>query len=152
VSRRRKRSELTVGDLLIMAAGAGFGLVLGYVTAERVGRVNAGRVAFELGRWRTRHRHAPAHWSDEDAERLEARVLDALRADAVLSRRAVRVRVFEGGIVELSGRVAEPGEVASAGELVRGMDGVTTLLNHLLVAPGSGVAAAGPSTPRAARG
>ncbi len=154
MSRVRKRSELTIGDLLVVAVGAGLGLVAGYFAAERVGRVNARRVTSALERWTARRVRPPEEWTEEEAEHLEARVLDALRRDAVLGRRAVRVRVFEGGIVELSGRVAHPSEVQLAGRVVQSVPEVRTVLNHLLVAgaDGSGTAVAGPSTPRAARG
>ena len=154
MSRKRARSELTVGDLLVVAAGAGLGLVFGYFAAERFGRVNSRRVTSAIERWKGRHARPPQEWTDEDSERLEARVLDALRRDAVLGRRAVRVRVFEGGIVELSGRVAHLSEVQLAGDVVEGVPEVRTVLNHLLVAgaDGAGTAVAGPATPRAARG
>jgi len=154
VSREDRRREWTISDLLVVAVGAGLGLALGYFAAERVGRVNTKRVQSALQRWRERRGRPPASWTDEDAERLEARVLDALRRDTVLGRRPVRVRVFEGGIVELSGRVAHPTEVQLAGRVVEAVSGVRTVLNHLLVtgADGPVPAVAGPSTPRAARG
>ncbi len=154
MSRKTQRSEWTISDLLVVAAGAGLGLVLGYFAAERVGRVNTRRVQSAIERWKRRHARPAATWTEEDGERLEARVLDALRRDAVLGRRAVRVRVFEGGIVELSGRVAHPSEVQLAGRVVEAVAEVRTVLNHLLVtgADGPVPAVAGPSTPRAARG
>lgn len=154
MSRDRKRSEFTISDLLVVAAGAGLGLLLGYFAAERVGRVNTRRVASAIERWKGRTARRVESWTDEDAERLEARVLDALRRDAVLGRRAVRVRVFEGGIVELSGHVTHPSEVHLAGDVVEAVAEVRTVLNHLLVAGagGPGALVGGPSTPRAARG
>jgi hypothetical protein len=154
VSRRKKESEFTLGDLLVVAVGAGLGLTLGYFAAERFGRVNTRRVALALERWKSRRPAPPTAWSDADAERLEARVLDTLRRDAVLGRRAISVAVFERGIVELSGSVTHPNEVALAGDVVRAVPGARTVLNHLLVAGAdAGVpAGAGPGTPRAARG
>ena len=154
MSHETKRSEWTISDLLVVAVGAGLGLALGYFAAERVGRVNTKRVQSAIQRWKQRSGRPSASWSEEDGERLEARVLDALRRDAVLGRRAVRVRVFEGGIVELSGRVAHPSEVPLAGRVVEAVSEVRTVLNHLLVtgADGSVPAVAGPNTPRAARG
>ena len=153
MSRHDDRSSFTIGDLVLLATGAGLGLVAGYFAAERVGRVNARRVSGALERWTARARSPEQRWTDEDAERLESRVLDALRRDAVLGRRAVRVRVLEGGIVELGGRVKNPSEVALAGEVVRAVAGVRTVLNHLLVpgADGEARAVPGPSTPLAAR-
>jgi hypothetical protein len=151
VSRRKKGSEFTIGDLLVVAVGAGFGLALGYFAAERFGRVNTQRVATALERWKSRRARAPESWTEADEERLEARVLDTLRRDVVLGRRAIRVGVFAGGIVELSGSVTHPNEVALAGGVVRAVAGVRTVLNHLLVA-GTDAGVPGPSTPRAARG
>jgi hypothetical protein len=154
VSRKRQHSEWTISDLLVVAVGAGLGLALGYFAAERVGRVNTRRVQSAIERWKRRHAGPTEPWTEEDGERLEARVLHALRRDAVLGRRAVRVRVFEGGIVELSGRVAHASEVPLAGRVVGAVPEVRTILNHLLVtgADGPVPAAAGPTTPRAARG
>ena len=152
MSRHEHGSTVTVGDLLLLAGGAGLGLAVGYFAAERIGRVNSRRVAGALERWKSRRRrHEP--WTDAAAEQLEDRVLDALRRDPVLGRRAVRVRVLEGGIVELSGRVAHPGEVTLAGEVVRAVAGIGTVLNHVLVpeADVEALAVPGPSTPLAAR-
>jgi hypothetical protein len=152
VSRRKKGSEFTVGDLLVVAVGAGLGLTLGYFAAERFGRVNTRRVASALERWKARRAKSLEPWTDADTERLEARVLDTLRRDVVLGRRPIRVGVYEGGIVELSGSVAHPNEVELAGDVVRGVAGARTVLNHLLVADVDAPVGAGPSTPRAARG
>ncbi len=153
---RHDRSDVGIGDLLLLAAGLGLGLVAGYFAAERVGRVNTRRVASAIDRWKERHRPplTGAAWTAEEAERLENRVLDALRRDVVLGRRAVRVAVLEGGIVELTGRVAHGSEVDLAGDVTRAVGGVRTVLNHLLVA-GSGTdvrPVPGPSRPLAARG
>ncbi len=139
---------------MLLAAGAGVGLLLGYVAGERVGRVNSRRVRRALGRWRERHGHRDEPWTEEEAEQLERRVLDALRRDVVLGRRAIRVGILDGGIVELTGRVAHASEVALAATVVRHVAGVRLLLNHLLV-PGTDAEARpveGPSRPLAARG
>ncbi len=79
MSRGKQRREFTVGDLLAVAAGAGLGLVLGFFAAERVGRVNARRVTSALERWKSRRRSSGEPWTEEEAERLEARVLDAAK-------------------------------------------------------------------------
>jgi len=156
VSRHEHSPDLTLGDLLLLAAGAGFGLVVGYFAAERVGRVNSRRVVSAFDRWKERHHGADTPWTPEEAERLERRVLDALRRDVVLGRRAIRVGILAGGIVELTGRVAHPSEVGLAGGVVRAVEGVRAVLNHLLV-PGADdserdVPEAGPDRPLAAGG
>lgn len=117
-----------------------------------MGRVNAHRIKRALARWRDRPRRVV--WSAEEAERLEAAVLDALRRDVVLARRPIRVSVLGEGLVELTGRVNHTAEVGLAGDIVEGVEGVDTVLNHLLVAgvDPSTVEVPGPKTPRAARG
>ncbi len=138
--------------LLAGVSGAALGLVLGVVLGESVGRVNRRRIGRALDRWQTRPR--PAMWTAEEAERLEARVLDALARDVVLARRAIRVQVLGLGLVELTGRALHASEVALAGDIVAGVDGVDTVLNHLLVqgVDATSVDVPGPTTPRAARG
>ncbi len=152
MSRHENRSDVTVGDLLLLAAAVGLGLVAGYFAAERVGRVNTRRVTSAIDRWKERRRADQEPWTAEAAEHLERRVLDALRRDVVLGRRAVRVAILDGGIVELTGRVAHGSEVDLAGDVVRAVDGARTVLNHLLVADAGARPVPGPSRPAAARG
>jgi osmotically-inducible protein OsmY len=139
---------------LAAAAGAVLGLALGFLAAEGVGRVNSRRVKLAVARWRARRRPRREVWSAEDAERLEACVLDALSRDVVLARRPIRVTVLGQGLVELSGRVAHVSEVALAGDIVQALGGVETVLNHVLVTgvDETVVAVSGPNAPRAARG
>ena len=154
---RRVRTEpaIEAADILAMIGGGALGLVLGFVAGESVGRVNSRRIAMAVARWRERRARRGARvWTEDDAERLEARVLDALSRDVILARRPVRVRVLGLGLVELSGRVTHVSEVALAGDIVQEVDDVDTVLNHLLVTgvDETVVAVSGPSTPRAARG
>jgi BON domain len=152
--RRAHRPDVTIADLLLLAAGAGLGLVVGYFAAERVGRVNTRRVTSAIDRWKERRRPADVPWTAEEAAHLEHRVLDALRRDVVLGRRAVRVGILQGGIVDLTGRVNHGSEVGLAGAVVRAVGGVRAVLNHLLVA-GTGAdvrPVPGPSRPVAVRG
>lgn len=139
-------------DLLAGLAGAVLGLTIGYVLAGSVGRVNAHRIKDAYRRWRNRPAR-PSVWTAEEAEKLEARVLDALGRDVVLARRPIRVAVLGLGLVELSGRVLHPSEVGLAGDTAQRVAGVDTVLNHLLVegVDKAAVGVAGPSTPRAFR-
>lgn len=139
---------------MVAVAGAVVGLALGVLAAGGMGRVNSRRVKLALARWRARRLSRREIWSVEDAERLEARVLDALSRDVVLARRPIRVGVLGQGLVELSGRVAHVSEVALAGDIVQALGGVETVLNHLLVTgvDEAVVAVSGPNAPRAARG
>jgi osmotically-inducible protein OsmY len=148
--RLRTSDELDPRDLLASMAGAILGLATGYVLAGSIGRVNAHRVKNAVRRWRDRPRRTI--WTADEAERLEARVLDALARDVVLARRPIRVTVLGQGLVELTGRVSSSVEIGLAGDIVQDADGVTTVLNHILVeGADAGVGVPGPRTPRAAR-
>lgn len=148
--RRDQGPDVT--DLLSALAGGVVGLAVGYVLAGNVGRVNAHRIKGAFRRWRDRP-VLPSVWTEEEGEKLQARVLDALGADVVLARRAIRVSVLGMGLVELTGRVLHPAEVGRAGDLVQQVEGVETVLNHLLVEGVDPVAVsvAGPAAPRAAQ-
>jgi osmotically-inducible protein OsmY len=153
VPRSRSSSDSIVADLLAAAAGAALGVVLGYLAGGAVGRVNSRRIKAAVARWRERTPE-PRVWTAEDAERLEAQVLDALNRDVVLARRPIRVRVLGMGLVELTGRVSHLSEVGLAGDTVQAVPGVRTVLNHLLVSgvDETVVSVPGPNAPRAARG
>lgn len=139
-------------DLVAVLAGAACGLLVGYVVAGTIGRVNSRRIGSAYRRWRDRPPRG-ALWTEDEAQRLEARVLDALGRDVVLARRPIRVAVLGQGLVELSGRVLHLSEVGLAGDIVQRVEGVDTVLNHLLVegVDNSVVTVGGPNAPRAAR-
>jgi len=155
VKRIRAGSDRSVFDLLVVTAGAALGLVVGYVVNESLGRVTAHRVKRALKR-RRRRRGAlrPGDWTDDHSDALESRAVDALRGNPVLARRPIRVQTLGPGLIELSGLVESPAEVQRAGQLVRRLSDVVTVINRLLV---RGVdtpvgAVPGPNSPRAARG
>lgn len=141
----RKRRRFDAGDLLATAAGSIVGIALGFVAAGSVGRINRARLKSAMGRL-TLKGDAPKRWTEEEAERLEARVLDALAQDVVLARRPIRVSVLGMGLVELTGTVLHTAEIGVASDVVQPVAGVQTVLNHLVVeAPNR------PSVPRAAQ-
>lgn len=151
MGRTRERT-IDATDLLAAAAGAAIGLAIGFIAGGSVGRVNSHRIKNAVRRWRDRRGEAGV-WTHELAERLEARVLDALARDVVLARRAIRVAVLGMGLVELTGTVVHVAEIGAASDIVQEVAGVDTVLNHLVVAAGPVVAPkSGPGTPRAARG
>lgn len=152
MGRTREPDRFTAGDAFALLSGALLGVAAGLFVGSAVGRVNAHRIKRALARWSDRPRRGV--WSAEAAERLEARVLDALRRDVVLARRPIRVSVLGDGLVELTGRVNHASEVGLAGDTVQNVEGVDTVLNHLLVSgvDPSAVDVPGPRTPRAARG
>lgn len=156
MSRDRDAAERTTTlDLLVVAAGAALGVLAGYVASGSLGRATAHRVKRALKRRRRRRGVLrPGDWTDDDAEHLEARAVDALRGNPVLARRPIRVRTLGPGLLELAGLVESSAEAQRAGQLVRRLAGVRDVINRLLV-PGVDTPVAvvpGPSSPRAARG
>lgn len=153
MGRMKQTRRISLADLVAATAGALAGLAAGYLLGGSVGRVNSRRIRRAVSRWRGEGA-ARAVWSVEAAERLEARVLDALARDVVLARRPIRVQVLGMGLVELTGRVTHAPEVALAGDIVQQVAGVDTVLNHLLVqgVDATSVDVPGPNVPRAARG
>ena len=152
-----RRDKPSLSDIFTIVGGALIGAALGFVLSEELGRVNSARIRRAAKRLRGKESAAraarPGRWTAEDAERLEARVLDALNRHVVLARRAIRVAVLGLGLVELTGRVSHTAEVALAGDVVAEVEGVDTVLNHLLVqgVDQTSVAVPGPTAPRAAR-
>ena len=153
MKRTEHEREFAAGDLLAAVAGGVFGLGVGYVVGSSVGRLNSRRIGRAVQRWQNR-RGPSVVWTDEEAERLEARVLDALSNDVVLARRPIRVSVLGMGLVELTGMVHRSTEAGLAGDVVQHVPGVETVLNHLLVdgVDQAAVPVGGPDAPRAARG
>jgi len=140
------------GDVLAALAGGVVGVGLGYILGNAVGRVNSRRIGSAMQRWRER-RAVPRVWTEEEAERLEWRVLDALSGDVVLARRPIRVAVLGMGLVELTGTVQRTAEIGLASDVVQRVQGVETVLNHLMVeGVDQHVPVGGPHAPRAARG
>lgn len=155
MKRRRKRPSIGLADLVAIMGTAILGAAAGFVFSKELGRVNSARIKRAYGRLGGGDaRRDPGTWTADDAERLEARVLDALNRQVVLARRPIRVNVLGLGLVELTGRVAHVSEVGLAGDTVQGVPGVETVLNHLLVkgVDETTVPVPGPSAPRAARG
>lgn len=76
---------------------------------------------------------AVAAEADDAAAALEERVLEAFRADTVLSERAVDIGAVGDGIVELSGWVNDADEAEHAVTVARGVGGVDTVVNRLSV-------------------
>jgi hypothetical protein len=67
------------------------------------------------------------------AEELEERVLEAFRNDPTLSERAVDIGSVEDGIIELTGVVNSDDEAHQAVVVARGVPGVDTVVNRLVI-------------------
>jgi hypothetical protein len=68
-------------------------------------------------------------------EELEERVLEAFRNDPTLSERAVDIGAVEDGIIELTGSVNSDEEARQAVVIARGVPGVDTVVNRLVIRP-----------------
>jgi hypothetical protein len=69
----------------------------------------------------------------DGAEELEERVLEAFRNDPTLSERAVDIGSVEDGIIELTGIVNSDDEAHQAVVVARGVPGVDTVVNRLVI-------------------
>lgn len=77
-----------------------------------------------------------ARRADEIARRLELRVLQELHDEPILSARNIEIAVVGDGVVELTGTVHTIEEVSRAAALVRGIPGVSMVLNRVEVRTG----------------
>lgn len=156
--RRRRIRYRDHGDsrstALVVTVSAVAGLAAGVLLAQRFGglagltqrvREHFGSDAEELeGGYRGRGHEAPDFdtdfdhdtFEDEEAdegEMLEERVLEAFRNDPILSERAVDIGAIGRGIIELTGWVHADEESDHAVTLTRGVPGVETVVNRLVV-------------------
>src|SRR6266513_3903412 len=69
------------------------------------------------------------------SEELEERVLEAFRNDPTLSERAIDIGAVEAGIIEPTAWVNSEDEAHQAVVVARGVPGVDTVVNRLVVSP-----------------
>jgi hypothetical protein len=141
---------VTVGALAGLAAGMVIAQRYGGLSAisERVSRGVRDRLGDRFGSEREREaagfrdRGNEAHDYDEEplddeygdeGEELEERVLEAFRNDPTLSERAIDIGAIGRGIIELTGWVHADDESHHAVTLTRGVPGVDTVVNRLVV-------------------
>ena len=77
--------------------------------------------------------------TEDIARRLEERVLDALHEEPVLGSRSIEIAVVGDGVVELTGTVHAIEEISRASALVRGIPGVSMVLNRIEVRTGGSI-------------
>ena len=70
---------------------------------------------------------------DDRTPLLEERVLEAFNNDAILAERAIDIGSMGKGVIELSGWVDDDGEAEHAMTIARGVPGVETVVNRLMV-------------------
>ena len=71
--------------------------------------------------------------ADDDVPLLEERVLEAFNNDPILAERAIDIGALGSGIIELAGWVDNDAEAEHAMTLTRGVPGVDTVVNRLMV-------------------
>jgi hypothetical protein len=154
--RRRYRDQEPAGGALFVAVGALAGLAAGVLLAQRYGGLSGltERVSQRVRRagppdadgdllagFRD-HGHDAPEWDEEpledddesyEGEMLEERILEAFRNDPVLSERAIDIGALGRGIIELTGWVHADDEAHHAVTVTRGVPGVETVVNRLVV-------------------
>lgn len=149
-TRFEEREDRSSAGVLILAAGAIAGVLAGVYLAQRFGGISGlrsslerrmGRAGGDEERADTRHPAYDADYGEDDAEQaddsadeeLEERVLEAFRNDPILSERAIDIGAIGDGIIELTGWVRADSESPHAVTVARGVPGVTTVVNRLVV-------------------
>ena len=77
--------------------------------------------------------------AEDEASQLEARVLDELQNEPVLRTRSIEIAVVGDGVVELTGAVHAIDEISRAAAVVRGVPGVSMVLNRIEVRTGGSI-------------
>jgi hypothetical protein len=71
--------------------------------------------------------------ADDGVPLLEERVLEAFNNDPILAERAIDIGAMSAGIIELSGWVDSDDEAEHAMTVARGVPGVETVVNRLMI-------------------
>jgi hypothetical protein len=152
--RYRDDDSASSGTVISVLVGALAGLAVGMLVAQRMGglsgirsrlaRRTAGDVeeTDENASWRRSQDAEVADYEDyeddelvddDEAGFLEERVLEAFTNDPILAERAVDIGAIGEGIIELAGWVNTESEAAHAVTLARGVPGVDTVVNRLMI-------------------
>lgn len=139
--RYRDEDESLGTTLGSLALGAVAGFALGVVVAQKVGGLSglAARVRERIGAAADLELDAERDELQDDPEadsaetELEERVLEAYRNDPILAERAIDIGAIGDGIIELSGWVGDAEETTHAVTVARGVPGVETVVNRLVV-------------------
>lgn len=138
------RRRDSAGDLILYAfAGIAIGVVGGILLGEWVGDVNRDRVRRGLTRLRKAEPKAPPI---DEPKLLRQVVTQALRAAPDVSMRGIKVHPIDAGVVELTGWTDDEAERERLAEVARGVRGVSSVINRVLVR-GVDDAPPGPDSP-----
>src|SRR5207237_5779995 len=151
-----EEEESSSRNALFIAIGAAAGFAAGVLMAERFGGFKGltDRIKDTFGGGTEGEEDFDYEGLDEDefdpdfdedldtpkgslngSEELEERVLEAFRNDPTLSERAIDIGAVEDGIIELTGWVNSDEESHQAVVVARGVPGVETVVNRLVVSP-----------------
>ncbi len=119
-----------LGLALTGAFGFGAGLLFGLVAGALLGDVDQDRVKRAVRRFRSGDYEAP---EDEEVDRIEHDLLDALRNNPATRRLNLNVSALGGGLVELTGIAPDETTRERAADLARGVLGADVIVNRILV-------------------
>jgi hypothetical protein len=151
--RDESSTGTTVASVLI---GAVAGFAVGMFVAQRVGGFGGLTAKFRkrIGDESSEGRYATdddAHFetedeiedepedvtaadsADDEVPLLEERVLEAFNNDPILAERAIDIGALGSGIIELAGWVDNDAEAEHAMTIARGVPGVDTVVNRLMI-------------------
>ena len=138
--RYRDEGESVGGALAKIGVGAAAGFVVGVIMAQKLGGISGlssrlrSKIANLRGDGVDNYRSSRGITGDEDVEyALEERVLEAFRNDPILSERGIDIGSVGEGTIELTGWVETPEESERATTITRGVPGIDTVVNRIIV-------------------
>lgn len=146
---RYRDEESSSGKIATVVVAALAGLAVGVIVAQRMGGISGIRARLAAARGGDeQEQEYDAYGSNYGAEvadlddemeaegadtELEDRVLEAFINDPILAERAVDIGSIGEGIVELAGWVDTEDEATHAMTLARGVPGVETVVNRMMI-------------------
>ena len=138
--RYRDEGESLAGALAKIGIGVAAGFVVGVIMAQKVGGISGlssrlrDKIAGLRGDDMDHYRVSRGVTADESLDAaLEERVLEAFRNDPILSERAIDIGAVGDGAIELTGWVDAAEESERATTITRGVPGVETVVNRIVV-------------------
>ncbi len=123
-------SGSALGLALTGAFGFGAGLLFGLVAGGLLGDVDQDRMKRAVRRFRPGEDESS---EDEETDRTEHDLLDALKNNPVTRQLDLSVSALGGGLVELTGTVPDETTRELAADLARGVLGADVVVNRILV-------------------
>ena len=138
--RYHDEGESLGGALAKIGIGVAAGFVVGVIMAQKVGGISGlssrlrDRIAGLRGEDVDHYRISRGLTADESLDTaLEERVLEAFRNDPILSERGIDIGAVGEGTIELTGWVEIEDESERATTITRGVPGVETVVNRIIV-------------------